>query len=391
MTRGRAGATPASLAQGLAGVFALELDEQLRAATAAWPRTSAAATRADACRELARIFHTIKGGAALAERGELAAAARGLERFFADPDAASTPSQAALDVLFAAAALTAPRLEPLCRAVLAPAAEPLALPSELLVPVAVGAEWLALPLRAITRVAMIAVSDVGAVSIEVCGVPLPVYHLADALDAPRPRPPVAALALAAGVVLLADRVRAPLRLAVEPVHRLLGLHPWLGGTAVDAQGRPLLVADAERLLAAIAARHAEPERRPLPPVASSAAVLVVDDSLVAREAAATVLRAAGIGVELARDGREALAKLERGTYAVVLSDLEMPQLDGFGLIECLRASQGLRQQPVVVCSSRLDAEARHRLDPLGVAGFVSKPFAADELLAALRPWLAISA
>ncbi|HSP99972.1 MAG TPA: response regulator [Candidatus Dormibacteraeota bacterium] len=100
----------------------------------------------------------------------------------------------------------------------------------------------------------------------------------------------------------------------------------------------------------------------------------------------------GVTFDVARDGREALVKLERGHHAVVLSDLEMPHLDGFGLVERPRASAQLRDQPVVVCSSRLDEDARRqRLSPFGVHGFVDKPFVAGDLLAALRPWLAANA
>jgi chemosensory pili system protein ChpA (sensor histidine kinase/response regulator) len=124
------------------------------------------------------------------------------------------------------------------------------------------------------------------------------------------------------------------------------------------------------------------------PAEGAARVLVVDDSVVAREAAAAALRAAGVTFDLARDGREALTKLERGHYAVVLSDLEMPRLDGFGLVEQLRTDARLRDLPVVVCSSRLDEEARRRLSRFGVGGYVEKPFAAEDLLGALQPWLA---
>lgn len=59
-----------------------------------------------------------------------------------------------------------------------------------------------------------------------------------------------------------------------------------------------------------------------------------------------------------------------------------------GWFERLRADSRLRSQPVVVCSSRLDAEARKRLSPFAVDGFVDKPFIAGDLLAALRPWIA---
>lgn len=383
------GGSPA-LAQGLAEVFALELDEQLRAAQAAWPRAATPATRADACRDLARVFHTIKGGAGLAGRDELAAAARLLERFFADPAADSMPPQAALDALFAAAALPPPRLEALHRALAAPEVE-LATAEEL-IPIAAGDLWLAIRLRDVRWAVLVVQHATSPGSPSAAAAPAQPGDRADSIDFDRAvgiesaAERRVALALHGGATLIVERVRAPLSLAVSPPHRLLALHPWLAGTAIDADGRPLGVIDPARVLAglsptATAAGRAAARR------AASSAVLIVDDSLVAREAAATALRGAGVGVDMARDGREALAKLERAAYAVVLSDLEMPQLDGFGLIARLRASEVLCQQPVVVCSSRLDAEARRRLDHFGVSGFVAKPFAAEELLAVLQPWL----
>jgi CheY-like chemotaxis protein/HPt (histidine-containing phosphotransfer) domain-containing protein len=368
--------TPGSpaLAQGLAEVFALELDEQLRAALTAWPRAAAATTRAEACRELSRIFHTIKGGAGLAGRPELAEAARTLERFFADPAAADTPPRDALEAVFNAAGLPTPRLDPLSRA-LAADAEPAC--DEVLIPVQVGADWIALRLADVQRARLLApVHGVwrGDPNAEV------EIDLRAALGLEPQAGRRVGLALHGGATLIGDRVQAPLTAAVAAPHRLFACHPWLGGTAVDAQGRVLCVVDVARLLAGRARAGAAA-------TATSSAVLVVDDSLVAREAAAAALRAVGVGVDLARDGREALAKLGRASYAVVLSDLEMPQLDGFGLIAQMRASDAWCRLPVVVCSSRLDADARRRLDPLGVAGFVAKPFAADELLAVLQPWI----
>src|SRR5512143_1396916 len=138
MARPRSAQPRAPLADGLAAVFAAELDEQLHAALAAWPRANAAGTRPDAFRELARIFHTIKGGAGLVGRGELAAAALTLERFFADPDAANAPEQTIVDAVFGAASLPPPALASLLQGLLAGetgAASSLPAP---VVPVAVG-------------------------------------------------------------------------------------------------------------------------------------------------------------------------------------------------------------------------------------------------------------
>lgn len=381
MARSGSASQRAQLADGLAAVFAAEMDEQLHAALAAWPRANVAATRPEAFRELSRIFHTIKGGAGLVGRAELAAAALTLERFFADPDAASAPEQGVVDTVFGAASLPPPALASLLQGLIAGEAGTAAALPAALVPVSVGDMWLALPLHAIERALSINTPE-PSLPIVVGDRELTALRLSDVVGAPPPPPRAVALVLRAGGALLVDRVRPPVGLVVEPLGRLLALHPWLAGAAVDPRGRALGVLDAARLLQAFSAvpeaADADEGRR----------VLVVDDSLVAREAAAAALRDAGVTFDVARDGREALVKLERGHYAVVLSDLEMPHLDGFGLVERLRASARLRDQPVVVCSSRLDEEARQRLSPFGVGGYVDKPFIAGELLAALRPWLA---
>jgi len=384
MARARSAQQRVPLADGLAAVFAAELDEQLHAALAAWPRASASGTRPDAFRELARIFHTIKGGAGLVGRAELAAAALTLERFFADPDVGSAPDQSILDAVFGAASLPPPALASLLQALLAGDA---GLASSLpvpVVPVAVGDIWLALPLAAVERALSINTPE-ASLPMVVGARELPALRLADLIEAPAPPARAVALVLRNGGALVVDRVRPPVSLVVEPLGRLLALHPWLAGAAVDLRGRALGVLDTDRLLHAFATLTEDAE----PPEARR--VLVVDDSLVAREAAAAALRDAGVTFDVARDGREALVKLERGHYAVVLSDLEMPNLDGFGLVERLRASARLRDQPIVMCSSRLDADARRRLSPFGVGGYVDKPFVAGELLEALRPWLAASA
>jgi CheY-like chemotaxis protein len=381
----RGGRVPGAAAiDGLAAVFAAELDEQLHAALAAWPRACASGTRPDAFRDLSRIFHTIKGGAGLVGRTELATAALTLERFFADPDAANAPEQTVVDAVFGAASLPPPALASLLQCLVAADAGGASAAPAQVVPVAVGEVWLALPLTAIERAVSINTPE-ASLPIVVDERELPALRLADLVGAPPPPPRAVALVLRSGGALLVDRVRPPLSLVVEPLGRLLALHPWLIGATVDPRGRAIGVLDAERLLCAFASRSAGDAAE----VADGAhRVLVVDDSLVAREAAAAALRAAGVTFDVARDGREALAKLERGSYAVVLSDLEMPHLDGFGLVERMRASSRLRDQPVVVCSSRLDADARQRLSPFGVEGYIDKPFIAGELLAALRPWLA---
>jgi len=82
-------------------------------------------------------------------------------------------------------------------------------------------------------------------------------------------------------------------------------------------------------------------------------VLVVDDSRMLRESLGRTLEGKGYRVEKAADGQEALERLQSGAFDLVVSDVEMPRLDGFGLVRRLRTlKQPLASLPVLILSSR---------------------------------------
>lgn len=102
-----------------------------------------------------------------------------------------------------------------------------------------------------------------------------------------------------------------------------------------------------------------------------ARVLVVDDDLTVLGLVAGFLEASGHEVLRAADGAEAREALHRGDVEVVVTDLHMPRLDGFGLVEHVR---GLPQLvPVVMISGTWTAEERTTASSLGVARLHSKP------------------
>ena len=106
-------------------------------------------------------------------------------------------------------------------------------------------------------------------------------------------------------------------------------------------------------------------------------VLVVDDDPSVRGLLSTVLRANDLTVDEAADGLEALRLMAVHQYAVILLDLIMPRLDGFGVIEALGISDGW--QPVVLVVTGADRAALERLDPRRIHGIVRKPFEPQEL------------
>jgi two-component system, cell cycle response regulator len=100
-------------------------------------------------------------------------------------------------------------------------------------------------------------------------------------------------------------------------------------------------------------------------------VLVVDDSAIVRRIIVAYLRAAGHQVEEAPDGAEALEKLGTGRFDVVLTDLQMPVLDGFGLLDGIR-SRSLDTEVIVLTSSE-DMESAVRALRSGAHDFLKKP------------------
>jgi chemosensory pili system protein ChpA (sensor histidine kinase/response regulator) len=110
-------------------------------------------------------------------------------------------------------------------------------------------------------------------------------------------------------------------------------------------------------------------------------VLVVDDSLTVRRVTQRLLEREGYRVAVAKDGQQALELLAQEQPALVLTDLEMPRLDGFDLLHRLRADARWRDLPVIVITSRLAARHRELAAALGVEHYLGKPYAQDEVLA----------
>jgi chemosensory pili system protein ChpA (sensor histidine kinase/response regulator) len=123
--------------------------------------------------------------------------------------------------------------------------------------------------------------------------------------------------------------------------------------------------------------------RPAETAAESQApmVLVVDDSLTVRKVTQRLLSREGYRVVLAKDGLEALERLAQERPTVVLSDIEMPRMDGFDLVRNIRADQKLADLPIIMITSRIAQKHRDYAAELGVNHYLGKPYGEEELLA----------
>ncbi len=119
-------------------------------------------------------------------------------------------------------------------------------------------------------------------------------------------------------------------------------------------------------------------------------VLIVDDSSTMRKILIRSLRQAGfedVEVLEAGDGAEALKQLGAGGVHLVLLDVNMPVMDGFTCLQQIRATDHLRQIPVVMITTEGGEEMVEEARRLGVGGYVRKPFTPDSIQAVLGRFL----
>jgi CheY-like chemotaxis protein len=117
-------------------------------------------------------------------------------------------------------------------------------------------------------------------------------------------------------------------------------------------------------------------------------ILIVDDSLSVRNTLSQLMQDSGYQAILARDGREAVIILESEKPDVVLTDLEMPRMNGLELVSYIRNSSAFRDLPTVMITSRNMAKHRQQAEQSGVNRFIAKPFTDDQVLEAIDEQLA---
>jgi chemosensory pili system protein ChpA (sensor histidine kinase/response regulator) len=118
-------------------------------------------------------------------------------------------------------------------------------------------------------------------------------------------------------------------------------------------------------------------------------ILVVDDSITVRRVTQRLLQREGYRVALAADGILALAALARELPAVVLSDIEMPRMDGFDLVRNMKADPRLASLPVITITSRIAEKHREHALSLGVDHYLGKPYSEEELLSLIHRYTTV--
>ena len=178
-----------------------------------------------------------------------------------------------------------------------------------------------------------------------------------------------------------DQVVGNREIVVKPVGLQIASVPGIYGATITGDGRVVVILD----VAPLVRRHlAQPER----PAAQAESqqqrhvplVMVVDDSLTMRKVTGRVLERHNFEVATARDGVEALERLEERVPDLMLLDIEMPRMDGYELATAMRADPRFRGVPIVMITSRTGEKHRQRAFEIGVQRYLGKPYQELDLM-----------
>jgi two-component system chemotaxis response regulator CheY len=116
----------------------------------------------------------------------------------------------------------------------------------------------------------------------------------------------------------------------------------------------------------------------------TASILTVDDSASIRQAIRIALTGAGYAVSEAANGAEGLAKAEAGAFDLIITDLNMPVMDGLTMIRELRSRGKAVGVPIVFLSTESEDGAKQQAKAAGATGWMTKPFEAEQLIRIAR-------
>lgn len=261
-----------------------------------------------------------------------------------------------------------------------------------------GQPWI-VPTSQVERLVRVPPGDIqtieGRASISYDGKMLALVPLAQVLERPpaeadsAPFTGTPALVLGTGdhrIAFQVDRVLDELEVLVKPLRKPLSRVRHVAAATVLGSGQVVPILNvADLLKSARRAGGAEPRREAKPAKAAARSMLVVEDSITSRMLLKGILESAGHRVKTAVDGIEAFTMLRAEGFDLVVSDVEMPRMNGFDLTARIRADKKLAELPVVLVTALETREDRERGIEVGANAYLVKSsFDQSNLLETIR-------
>ena len=193
------------------------------------------------------------------------------------------------------------------------------------------------------------------------------------------------LLVRSGDLRMAIHVEATLgnrEIVVKPLASQLSALPVVSGATILGDGKVVLILDVPGLIRMDSIGQLEAVPSNIEDVKSDneATVMVVDDSITIRKVTTRFLERNNYKVVTAKDGVDAVQKLQDFTPALILLDIEMPRMDGYELATHVRNNERLKNVPIIMITSRTGDKHRQRAMDIGVQEYLGKPYNESELL-----------
>ena len=189
------------------------------------------------------------------------------------------------------------------------------------------------------------------------------------------------------VALLVDNVSLIDDLIVKKIKNVGRTKQWIIGTTIQTDGRVVPILNIPNLLNTANSNQTYQSNSFTAKKTEKTKILVVDDSLFMRDFLQDEVEEMGFEPILAINGLDAIDKLKHHDIKLVLTDLEMPEMDGLHLSKYLKNNEAYKHLPIFMITSRSTARYKTQAQAAGIDVFMSKPFTADSLEKNILEWI----
>jgi chemosensory pili system protein ChpA (sensor histidine kinase/response regulator) len=203
--------------------------------------------------------------------------------------------------------------------------------------------------------------------------------------------------------LAVDELLGRQEIVIKPIGSLKTLkRSYFSGATIDPEGRVILVLDPARVVErdnqpaeslaessemALIPESSVPQEESQDQQSGDQPILLIDDSLSIRKFVGRMLESAGYQVDTAVDGEEGLRKASARSYRLILTDLEMPKLNGYEVIQALRSRPQTQKTPIIVMTTRAGDKHRQMAISIGASSYIAKPVEERALIQEIERWI----